>query len=345
VATEQALPFRSALTQAAQAAADVCVPLLEEWQRRRLAEAQPATLANLARSPFEAAVQYPELPPLISSPIPPQSLALPNPVIDLNAEWRKVIVLPSVIFIIGKRGSGKTATAYRILDIFRYSRPTYVVGAPPKAQQLLPEWIGLVPTLEDLPPKSIALIDESHLLYHSRESMSAGRADLSRILNLSRQRDQTLIFVSQEARQVDKNIASSANVFVVKDPGMLQAEFDRPELRTIVQEAKRSFASVRGDKRRWSYVFSPDADFVGMLESVVPTFWKPSLSQLFADASSNVEARDPVRLSRDQRIAKANELRSQGDSFGEIAKMLGVSKATVVNYVKGYPYQNQSSGE
>jgi hypothetical protein len=169
--------------------------------------------------------------------------------------------------------------------------------------------------------------------------MSAGKADLSRILNLSRQKEQTLIFVSQEARQIDKNIASSANVVIAKDPGMLQVEFDRPELRTIIRDAQRSFAPIRGDKRSWAYVFSPDAEFVGMLESVLPTFWKESLSRLFAESDGGGVARDPGRLSRDQRIAMAKELRSEGHTFGEIAKMLSVSKATVVNYVKGYPYQ------
>ena len=104
---------------------------------------------------------------------------------------------------------------------------------------------------------------------------------MSQILNLSRQRNQTLIFVTQEARQVDRNIASSATVMVFKEMGMLQPEFERPELRKLVGQAQESFGSVRGDRRRWSYVYSPHADFVGLLENQLATFWKPRLSRLF----------------------------------------------------------------
>ena len=85
-------------------------------------------------------------------------------------------------------------------------------------------------TLEDVPPKSIALVDEAYIPFHARSSMAAEAKAMSQALNLSRQREQTIIFISQEARQVDRNITSSASVVVFKDLGMLQLEFDRPEL-------------------------------------------------------------------------------------------------------------------
>ena len=55
------------------------------------------------------------------------------------------------------------------------------------------------------------------MLYHSRRSMTQANKAMSQSLNLSRQRNQTVIIVSQEARQVDKNIASSASVVVFKE--------------------------------------------------------------------------------------------------------------------------------
>ena len=86
---------------------------------------------------------------------------------------------------------------------------------------------------KDLPAVSIALVDEAYLPYHSRRSMAEESTAMSQVLNLSRQRNQTLIFVTQEARQVDRNIASSATVIAFKEMGMLQPEFDRPELRKL----------------------------------------------------------------------------------------------------------------
>ena len=48
--------------------------------------------------------------------------------------------------------------------------------------------------------------------------------------------------VSQEARQVDKNIARWASVVVFKELGVLQAEFDRSELRKLAEQAKAPMA-------------------------------------------------------------------------------------------------------
>jgi predicted transcriptional regulator len=39
-----------------------------------------------------------------------------------------------------------------------------------------------------------------------------------------------------------------------------------------------------------------------------------------------------------QLAAKAREMREQGELYNEIAKVVGVSKSSVVNYLKGYPY-------
>ena len=88
---------------------------------------------------------------------------------------------------------------------------------------------------------------------------------MSQQLNLSRQRNQTLLFVSQEARQVDKNIASTASVLLIKDLGILQLEFDRPELKKVLAMAQEALDLQRGDKRHLCYVYSPDADYQGLL--------------------------------------------------------------------------------
>ena len=253
-----------------------------------------------------------------------------------------MIVPPSEVLILGKRGSGKSALGYRLLELFRYQLTPYVVGVPTEARRLLPEWIGIVPSIEDLPHKCVALVDEAYLHYHARGSMAKESKAMSQIINLSRQRDQTLIFVSQEARQVDRNIASSASVVVFKDLGMLQLEFDRPELRKLTTEARDLFSKVNGDRRRWSYVYSPDADFMGMLENELASFWKPKLSKLFTRGPGQVTPRRPDKMTPGQKAERANQLRHQGLSFSQIAAELGVSKATAINYLKGYPYRSES---
>ncbi|MFC1980448.1 helix-turn-helix domain-containing protein [Chloroflexota bacterium] len=262
--------------------------------------------------------------------------------LERDTAWRTKIVHPSVVLILGKRGSGKSALGYRLLELLRYYvADIYVIGVPEQARKLLPEWIGIVPSLEDLPAKCIALVDEANLAYHARCSMTAKSKAMSQALNLSRQKEQTLIFISQEAGHIDKNIAGSANVLVFKELGMLQLEFDRPQLTKLGTQAKQALDSVQGNKQRWSFVYAPDNDFLGLMENELPSFWKPRLSRAFAKGPASPTQRQPKSMTLQDRLKRALELRAQGASYGVIARELGVSRGTVVNYIKGYPYSRQ----
>ena len=156
---------------------------------------------------------------LTSQITPTKELLVSN---EPDARLREVLLPLAAALVLGKRGSGKSALAYRHLELFRYRLAPYVVGAPAPANKLLPDWICTVQSLEDLPPDCVVLVDEAYLHYHSRRNMAQASAAMSQQLNLSRQRNQTLISVSQEARQIDRNISSSASVVVFKEMGMLQ---------------------------------------------------------------------------------------------------------------------------
>jgi len=253
-------------------------------------------------------------------------------------KWLNLIPHPSIVIVLGKRGSGKSALGYKLLEYLRYTATPYVVALPQEARKLLPDWIGMAASLEDVPPKAVVLVDEAYISYHARSSMAAEAKAMSQLVNLSRQREQTLVFVSQEARQVDKNITSSANVVILKDLGILQVEFDRRELNKIATEARQTFATITGDKRKWGYMYSPDSNFMGLVESSLPTFWSEKLSHIFAAGGQRI-ARAPSKTPLSQRIEKAKELKRQGLSLGQIAKLLGVTKPTVKNYLEDYPYK------
>jgi len=317
----------------------------EHQQQAALLPTLPPASPIPAASPVPMLSMEQFLPERYFKPLPPVK-ALPAyayslPEVEPDAQWREVILPPVVVLVLGKRGSGKSALAYRLLELFRNQLSPYVVGVPAQAKHLLPDWVGIVPTLEELPNRCIALIDEAYLAYHSRQSLAQASTAMSQVLNLSRQREQTLIFVAQEARQVDKNIASTASVMVFKELGMLQPEFERPELRKLVGEAKEAFAGKMGDKSKWAYAYSPDANFLGLLESRLPSFWKPSLSRLFATDQPPANLRAAKGLTAQEKAQLARDLREQGLSYNQIAHRLGVSKSTVVNYLKGYPYRRK----
>jgi hypothetical protein len=290
---------------------------------------------------------FPEIPyPVVYNPLLEPSrfsktaiLPAPDPLTIEAGKWLNLIKHPCVVLILGSRGKGKSALGYRILEYYRWgARKIYAVGLPSEARKILPDWIGMVACLEDAPLNSIVLVDEAYIPYHARSGTTVEAKAMSRVINLSRQRDQTIIFVTQEARQIDKNIVSSADLVVFKDPGMFQLKFDRRELNDLAIQAKQAFTTIGVDKRKWSFVYAQDSDFTGLIENSIPTFWNEKLSHVFA-AGGEAITMAPQKTQLSSRIEQAKQLATRGHSQGEIAKLMGVSRPTVGNWLKGYPYK------
>ena len=298
--------------------------------------AQPPRVVGIVR-PLEALRRNLEETAAQPSSATPKPAPSSKP--DPDPRWRSVIRPPAIILILGALGSGKSALAYFLLELFRFRLNVFVVGVPPAARQLLPPWIGIASTLEEVPQGSIALVDEGHLHYHARSSAQAESKAMSQLLGLSRQRDLTIVVVSPDARQIDINLVSSSNVIIAKEPSAMRLEFERRELRPFLERAKAQFSILRGDKRGWSHVYAPDVEFEGMLPSPLPSFWTPRLSKLFAAGQEPSAPRAPQRPSTDDRIREAQRLDALGSSNAEISRTIGVSKATVVNYLRDYPYR------
>ncbi len=258
-------------------------------------------------------------------------------------QWLDLIIPPCVVLLLGGRDSGKTALGFRLLELFRYKLTPYVIGLPSQCAHLPPDWIGIEERLEDVPSESISLVDEAYLSNHARDWAKAESRDLCRLLNLSRQQDKTIIFIAQQGRQINLDITSSANVIVFKNPGILQAEFERPALRQIVTEAKLAFETISGDRKKWSYVYSPDAGFNGLVENILPTFWSQKLSCMYGQGTLNEKAAEkhPSKMTLEQKKEKAKELYEKRWSLSRIAKYLGVSKSTVYNWIHDYPYKKE----
>jgi hypothetical protein len=258
---------------------------------------------------------------------------------NIDLIWLKRIIHPSLVLILGKRGSGKSALAYYLIEIHRYGLKPYVVGIPQSKQHLLPEWVGVASSLEEVPFGAIVIVDEAYLLYHARGSTTQESKEMAKIINLSRQKGQTIIFVTQESRSIDKNIASSANVIIFKEPGILQSEFERPELNHLAKKAVEAFAPINGNKQQWSYLYAPDTNYSGLINNELPSFWKPELGRMFAgDISTISKPRIVGKLTLQEKMQKAKDMFQQKTSYEDIGLALGVSKGTAFNYVHDYPY-------
>ena len=213
-----------------------------------------------------------------------------------------------------------------------------MVGIPQAARKLLPDWVGCVDRLEDVPPNTVVLLDESYIQYHARDSMSAEGRTIGQMVNLSRQKGWTLIFIVQEGRQLDVNAISQADVIAIKELSEISREFERPQLRRFTSKAMTAFVGVKGNRQRWTWVHSEAAGEVGLVENELATFWKPALSRAFAQgipdpASQPAEGRRGTKTPREELVEKAKLLKKQGHSVREIAGILGIPPSTTQDYL------------
>lgn len=253
-----------------------------------------------------------------------------------DAQWLRLAPHPCVILVLGKRGADKSALGYRLLELYRDRATPYVVGLPATARRYLPDWVGLAERLEDVPPGSIVLVDESYLAFHARSSMSeAGRA-IGGLVNLSRQRRHTLIFIVQEVRELDVNIVSQADVLAIKELSELSRDFERPGLRRFTDRARAALATVEGDRRRWTWVHSEPAGWEGLVEKRLPSFWREGLSHAFAGAVQGLPPAGPrkgKRTPKEELTKRARGVREASHSCDQIARALSLPKSTVWDLV------------
>ena len=243
--------------------------------------------------------------------------------------------------IIGPRGSGKSHLGHRLLEQLRVHADPFVLG-PASLRSLLPREIGVVQRLEDIPPRAAVLIDEASLNFGARNSMTTSGRGIGELVNLSRQRGWSLIFVTQDSRQLDVNILSQADVIAIKGVNEIGREFERRELRPYIDRAAAAFATVQGDRRPWTWVYSTKTGFAGLVRHEPASYWRPALSNAFAGGMSAPDGSKPkattphhgARLSKQEVRARARELvLVQHKSYGEAATILDLPKSTVWDLV------------
>jgi len=223
---------------------------------------------------------------------------------------KDVIFFPSVIIIAGKRRSGKTATGYRLLEIAP-TKKKYVLGMPEGAWQYLPPQITPLPltasVLEDLPMDAVFLIDEASLSFYAKKNRTELSTIMDKLILMSAQRGQTLIFVSHNLRKLNVNIILDSDILIFKEPSPLQTKYERGELKPMVMDAKKAFDGVVPELRtHYAYIFS-DA-YTGMIETPLPSFWSEELSfvwRKYADRAEMEELADTTIEAKITKVARA----------------------------------------
>jgi len=157
--------------------------------------------------------------------------------------WTDIFTEPFVALVAGKRGGGKTATGHRLLEVFGEDtdRGAYIMGFPDDKRDLLPDWIEVLPQsvgIDNWPEDSVVLVHEAHHVLHARRSMDSENLEVDKLVTVSRHRNSDIILETQQTFRLDKNFVAAVDGIVMKMPALMQAEFERKQMRKIVKDAE-----------------------------------------------------------------------------------------------------------
>ena len=258
--------------------------------------------------------------------------------------WLDSLEMGKVILILGKRGAGKTAFAFKLGEyVFAVHQvPVWLVGIPEEIAIYLPKWMNIAQDIDQVDLGAFIIVDESGLQYMAMKFQSDANTIMRRLLMIARHRKQSLVFICQVASDVDKAVVRQADCIVFKQPTLMQPQNDRPEVRDTAARALKVFDALPKDERlRTAYIH--DGDFNGVLQYDLPDYWREELSFAFAnvaldegkaeqqlDTAAVLAELDEVELKR-----RALEMRRDGLSYKKVAGVLGVGIKRVRNAVDG----------
>lgn len=190
---------------------------------------------------------------------------------------RRMLKGSNIVLITGKRGSGKTALGMKFLELFRKStkRKVFAMGFD---SAKLPFTIKKAKTMEDISNNSVVLIDEGAVTFGSRDSMKSANKELGKLMAIARHKNLSLILIAQNSAMIDLNVLRLADTLVLKEPSLLQAQFERKAIKDMYEKVAPHFKEL-DDKKAHFYVM--DDEFEGLLNYSLPEFWSDGISKSF----------------------------------------------------------------
>ncbi len=87
--------------------------------------------------------------------------------------WLEILPHPTRILVVGRSGSGKSATAHRLAELLSRSMGLriYIYGVDPQRQSLFPPQVRHVGRDQPIPENAILMIDEASVLGPVRRAM------------------------------------------------------------------------------------------------------------------------------------------------------------------------------
>lgn len=277
-------------------------------------------------------VLFGELP---SSPRAPSMACDANPK-EFTDFLEYISAHPTSVVILGGKGYGKSALGHAILEYLHFKTGRVVVLYAPLTlpKRILPSWLRIVDSWDNIPDGAIVLVDEAALMLPSRNPGSKSNRTFTELNAISRQKSLTLIFVSQSSRSLDVNALTAGDIEIIyKKPPTFAGINERKEVRNMSKVAKKLLDGVdQARLKEYSVIFASSGD-VMLMKSGLASYWSEEVSTMYKNcvgAASQPEQPEPN--------TKKNEILSlstEGKTQQEIALKMGVSQAYISAVLSG----------
>lgn len=179
--------------------------------------------------------------------------------------------------VLGSRGSGKTAFGIKLLENIysRCKKKCYVMGFK---EEEMPSWINVISQISEIENDSFILVDEGGILFNSRKSMSNANKILSDLITISRHKNLSILFISQNSSNLEVNILRQADFLVLKKSSLLQKEFERKIIQKFYEKTDADFKKFNNIP---GLAYLHSNNFRGFISNALPSFWKESISKSF----------------------------------------------------------------
>ncbi len=182
-----------------------------------------------------------------------------------------------ILAIAGRRGSGKSVLGFRLLENVhaKSGRPCFALGVK---QSVLPSWIKSIDDISQVANHGAVLVDEGAIAFGSRSSMTKKNKALGELLAIARHKDLTLIFITQNTGMIDKNVLNLCDTILLKEGSLLQEKMERSVMKDLYVTANKAISAVPSAERKpYCYIF--DAEFEGLAQASLPSFWSAKVSK------------------------------------------------------------------
>mgnify|MGYP001562619392 FL=1 len=155
------------------------------------------------------------------------------------------------------------------------SRKCYAIGFK---ENEMPSFVDVVEKTDEIENDGFVLIDEGGVLFSSRRAMSTANKMLSDLILISRHKNLTILFISQNSSNLDVNIIRQADFLILKPSSLLQKDFERKIVKDLYDKTKDKFDKYN-DRIGLTYLYSDD--FTGFVTNKLPSFWSENISKSF----------------------------------------------------------------